>query len=93
MKLPPRAPNLNSYAERFVRTIKESCLDKFIWFGEDGFRKGVQEFIAHYHGERNHQGLDNKLIQAEDGHLGAIGEIQQRQRLSGLLNYYYRKAA
>jgi hypothetical protein len=50
-------------------------------------------FIAHYHRERNHQGLENKLIQAEAGHLGATGEIEQRQRLGGLLNYYYRKAA
>ena len=93
VKLPPRSPNLNAYAERFVRSIKESCLEKMIWFGEDALRKGVQEFVAHYHGERNHQGLENRLIQAEDGHLGATGAIQQRQRLGGLLNYYYRAAA
>ena len=76
-----------------MRTIKESCLSKVIWFGEDALRKGVGEFMAHYHRERNHQGLENKMIQAEQGHLGATGEIQQRQRLGGLLNYYYRKAA
>ena len=93
VKLPPKSPNLNAYAKRFVRTIKESCLEKMIWFGEDALRKGVQEFMAHYHRERNHQGLENRLIQAEGGHLGATGEIQQRQRLGGLLNYYYRKAA
>jgi putative transposase len=64
-----------------------------IWFGEDALRKGIQEFLAHYHHERNHQGLENRLIQAEDGHLGATGAIRQRQRLGGLLNYYYRAAA
>jgi transposase InsO family protein len=93
VKLPPQSPNLNAYAERFVRSIKESCLEKMIWFGEEALRKGVQEFMAHYHRERNHQGLENRLIQPEADHLGATGEIQQRQRLGGLLNYYYRNAA
>jgi transposase InsO family protein len=47
----------NAYAERFVRTIKESCLDRLILFGEDSLRKAIREFVAHYHLERNHQGL------------------------------------
>jgi len=68
-------------------------LERVIWFGEDTLRNGVQNLVAHYHGERNHQGLENKLIPAEEGHLGATGEIQQRQRLGGLLNSYYRTAA
>jgi transposase InsO family protein len=50
VKLPPRSPNLNSYAERFVRSIKESCLDRMILFGEDALRTAVREFVAHYHG-------------------------------------------
>src|SRR2546426_4766452 len=62
VKLPPRAPNLNAYAERFVRTMKEGCLDQMILFGEQSLRNAVREFGAHYHGERNHQGLDNRLI-------------------------------
>jgi transposase InsO family protein len=62
VKLPPRSPNLNSYAERFVRTIKESCLERMILFGEDALRTAVREFVAHYHGERNHQGIGNLLI-------------------------------
>ncbi len=57
VKLPPRSPNLNAHAERFVRSIKESCLDRLIFFGEGSLRKGIHEFIAHYHRERNHQGL------------------------------------
>jgi putative transposase len=56
VKLPPRSPNLNAYAERFVRTIKESCLERMIFFGEDSLRKAIREFVEHYHAERNHQG-------------------------------------
>jgi len=48
VKLPPRSPNLNAYAERFVRTIKEGCLDQMIFFGEDSLRNAVREFTAHY---------------------------------------------
>jgi putative transposase len=93
MRLPPRSPNLNAYAERFVRTIKESCLDRMILFGEDALRKSVQEFTAHYHLERNHQGLGNRLILPASAHVGTTGEIRRRERLGGMLNYYYREAA
>ena len=62
VKLPPRSPNLNAYAERFVRTIKEGCLERMIFFGEDSLRKAIREFVEHYQAERNHQGLDNRLI-------------------------------
>ena len=93
VKLPPRSPNLNAYAERFVRSIKESCLERMIFFGEESLRTAIQNFVAHYHGERNHQGLANQLISPEPGHLGNAGEVQRRQRLGGMLNYYYRAAA
>jgi len=56
VRLPPRSPNLNAFAERFVRTIKESCLDRMILIGEASLRQAVAEFIEHYHRERNHQG-------------------------------------
>jgi putative transposase len=92
VKLPPRSPNLNAYAERFVRTIKESCLDRMILFGEDALRKCIQEFIAHYHLERNHQGLSNRLI-ISPPEPAMTGAIQERHRLGGMLNYYYRDAA
>ncbi len=62
VKLPPRSPNLNSYAERFVRSIKESCLERMILFGESALWSAVREFTAHYHAERNHQGIGNLLI-------------------------------
>jgi transposase InsO family protein len=93
VKLPPRAPNLNAHAERFVRTIKESCLERMILFGEGSLRKAVHEFVVHYHCERNHQGLGNRLIIEEEPYASSIGAIQCRQRLGGMLNYYYRHAA
>ena len=93
VKLPPRSPNLNAHAERFVRSIKESCLGRLILFGESALRAGVQDFVAHYHSERNHQGLSNRLIQPQADHLVNTGAVQRRERLGGLLNYYYRTAA
>jgi len=92
VKLPPRSPNLNAYAERFVRTIKESCLERMILFGERSLRKAVHEFMVHYHTERNHQGLGNRLVIPEQGQLGNTGAIRRRQRLGGMLNYYHRAA-
>jgi transposase InsO family protein len=93
IKLPPRSPNLNGHAERFVRTIKESCLDRMVLFGETSLQRAVYQFLIHYNTERNHQGLGNRLIDQHPNHLGASGAIQRHQRLGGLLNYYYRSAA
>ncbi len=62
VKLPPRSPNLNAHAERFVRSIKESCLNRLILFGDHSLRRAIREFVTHYHQERNHQGLGNRLI-------------------------------
>jgi len=93
VKLPPRSPNLNAYAERFVRTIKESCLERMILFGEESLRTAIHNFVAHYHTERNHQGLANRLISPEPDHFEKTGVAQRRQRLGGMLNYYYRTAA
>ena len=93
VRLPPRSPNLNAYAERFVRSIKESCLERMILFGEESLRTAISNFVAHYHTERNHQGLANRLIRPETGHLTNSGLVQRRQRLGSMLNYYYRSAA
>ena len=60
--IPERAPNANAYAERFVRSIKEECLERIIPLGERHFRHAIMDFVEHYHRERNHQGLDNRLI-------------------------------
>jgi transposase InsO family protein len=93
VKLPPRSPNLNAHAERFVRSIKESCLERMIFFGEDALRNAVHEFVAHYHLERNHQGLRNQLIVPLATSSRRVATVERRQRLGGLLNYYYRGAA
>jgi putative transposase len=93
VKLPPRSPNLNAHAERFVRSIKESCLERLILFGESSLRTAVQNFVTHYHGERNHQGLANRLIQPDPHQLANRGPIKCGQRLGGMLKYYYRTAA
>ena len=93
VKLPARSPNLNAYAERFVRSIKEECLERMIFFGEVSLRKGIQEFGLHYHSERNHQGLGNRLILPDEKAAKTGGAVQRRQRLGGMLNYYYRTAA
>jgi hypothetical protein len=76
-----------------LRTIKESCLDRMILFGEGSLPKVIREFVAHYHGERNHQGLGNRLIIPDESHAGNAGAIRRRERLGGMLNYYYRAAA
>src|SRR3954469_496084 len=60
VKLPPQSPNLNAYAERFVRSIKESCLERLILFGERSLRTAAREFVVHYLKERHHQGLGNQ---------------------------------
>jgi putative transposase len=93
VKLPPRSPNLNAYAERFVRSIKENCLDQMIFFGEDALRNTIREFITHYHIERNHQGLENRLIVPLEMIATGTAVVKKRERLGGLLNYYYREAA
>ena len=92
VKLPPRSPNLNAYSERFVRTIKESCLEQMILFGEESLRTSIRQFMDHYHLERNHQDLENQLITPMKGTVNTEGRIERRERLGGLLNYYYRAA-
>jgi putative transposase len=93
VRLPPHSPNLNAHAERFVRTIKKSCLSRLILLGEGSLRKVISEFVAHYHTERHHQGRGNRLLRPEPGHEGTTGVVPQLQRLGGLLNYYDRAAA
>jgi transposase InsO family protein len=89
VKLPPRSPNLNPHAERFGRTIKESCLDRMILFREGSLRKTIREFVAHYQGERNHQGLGNRLIIPDESPAGYGAAIRCPERLGGMLDYYY----
>jgi len=91
IRTPFRAPNCNAYAERFVRSIKEECLERVIVFGERHLRRTIAEFVAHYHAERNHQGIGNELIDPFERADGQ-GRVRRRQRIGGMLNYYYRAA-
>jgi transposase InsO family protein len=91
VQTPYRAPNANAYAERFVRSIKQECLDRVIPFGACHLRQTIAAYVEHYHRERNHQGLDNALI--DDRARRPMGiRIRRRPRLGGLLNYYERAA-
>ncbi len=93
LKLPARSPDLNAYAERFVRSIKSECLAQLIPLGERHLRTAVKEYTEHYHVERNHQGLDNELIEDRRDAAGVSGDVERREPLGGILNYYYRRAA
>ena len=92
VRLPPRSPNLNAWIERFMRSIKSECLDRMIFFGEESLRRAVREYLAHYHVERNHQGLDNAIIEPK-GIVRGSGRVRCRERLGGMLRYYQRDAA
>ncbi len=95
VRLPPRSPNLNAFAARWVRSVQEECLSKMIFFGERSLRQALKEYLAHFHSERNHQGKGNVILFPADDVDSArqSGPIECRHRLGGLLKYYYRKAA
>ena len=91
VRAPIRAPNANAYAERFVRSIREECLDRLVLFGERRLLRVLDEFVTHYHLERNHQGLGHELIVPETRPLRGT-RVRCRERLGGLLRYYHRAA-
>ena len=93
VRLPAKSPNLNSHLERFHLSIKSECLSRMIFFGEPSLRRAVNSYLIHYHEERNHQGLGNRLIDPGDEVGQMKGAIQCREHLGGLLKYYYRQAA
>jgi transposase InsO family protein len=88
IRLPPRSPNLNAYSERFVRSIKEECLERMIFVGQASLRRAISEFVVHYHSERNHQGVENRLLQPGATLPMQEARVQRRQRLGGMLNFY-----
>jgi transposase InsO family protein len=90
--LPPRSPNLNAYCERFVRSIKEEAFNRMVILGERALYYTIQQYLAHYHMERNHQGLDKQLITQEVEGGRPTGPVVRRERLGGLLSYYHREA-
>jgi putative transposase len=94
LRLPARSPNLNSYAERWVRSVKEECLSRLILFGESSLRRAMQEYIVHYREERNHQAKGNRILfPSRSKARRNTGAVRCRERLGGLLKYYEREAA
>jgi hypothetical protein len=93
--LPAKSPNLNAFAERWVRSVKQECLSKLILFGEGPLLRVLAEYNRHYHHERNHQGKDNRLLfpDVSERRYPSGGNVVCRQRLGGLLKYYYQRAA
>jgi transposase InsO family protein len=94
LTLPARSPNLNAYAERWVRSVKEECLSKVILLGECSLRRALSEYVEHYHAERNHQGKGNARLFPRDMDIRRQPQpVQCRERLGGLLRYYHQEAA
>jgi transposase InsO family protein len=87
-----REHGFDAFAERFVESAKSECLDRMVLLGEGHLRGAVREFVDYYHKERPHQGLGNKLIAPHTTVIG-IGPMKCRERLGGLLKFYYREAA
>jgi putative transposase len=93
IKTPVRSPRANSYAERFVGTLRRECLDYVLILGERHLRSILAEYARHYNGHRPHQGLGQEPPQREPGHCAGItARIERRQVLGGLISEY-RKAA
>ncbi len=93
LRVPSRSPNLNAYAERFVRSIKGECLRHIVPLGEGHLRAVVHDFVEHYHAERNHQGLGNVIPFPSPDPASRVGRIDRRERLGGVLSFYTRSAA
>jgi hypothetical protein len=84
IRLPPRSPNLNAFAERFVRTIKEQCVDRMIFFCRSSLERALSQYTAHYHSERNHQGVGNRLLRSPTAFARRCGPVRCRERLGGM---------
>ena len=93
MKLPPRSPNLNPVAERWVRSVKSETLSRLIVFSEESLRDTLREYLVHFHQERNHQSFENRLLFPRPGSTDGSGKITTKERLGGLLRFHHRVAA
>jgi hypothetical protein len=91
--LPPQSPDLNSFVERWVRSVRQECLSKLILFGGASLRRALTEYVEHFHGERNHQGKQNQILfPPARGRRTRKGCVRCNERLGGLLKYYSRAA-
>ncbi|GJM17982.1 MAG: integrase [Phycisphaeraceae bacterium] len=92
VKLPPRSPNLNAYAERFVRSIKSECLEHVIPIGEQHLRRAVDSYVEHYNRDRPHQGLGNNLLHPCAQLVPSEDRIVCDEKIGGLIRSYRRAA-
>ena len=90
-RIPARSPNCNAHIERFMRSIKDDCLDRLILFGEPSLERAITSYLLYYHRERNHQGLKSRIIEPASEVGRKNGEVVRRDRLGGLLRFYYRE--
>ncbi len=101
-----RSPNTNTFVERFIQSIQQECLDRFVIFGEQHMDHVCREYLAHYHNERPHQSLENEPVTAPkkrgrpksrrgnvEDEIVPLAEVRCKARLGGLLKSYSRKAA
>ena len=93
VRLAPQSPNLNAHIERFMRSLKEECLERMIFFGEKSLQAATVAYMEHFLRERNHQGMGNQLLDPGEEIAKKAGEIVCRERLGGMLRYDYREAA
>lgn len=92
IKLPPKSPNLNAYAERFVRSIKHECLNRIIPIGERHLWRAVDAYVRHYNHHRPHQGVGNVVLDPSFEPAEPVGEIVCDEQLGGLIRSYRRAA-
>lgn len=93
VRTPPSAPNCNAHLERFNGSFKREAADRVIFIGESHLQRVIDEYLVHYHRERNHQGLNGHLIELGEEIGRTDGDIQHRERLGGMFHYFYRDAA
>ncbi|MBL8270901.1 MAG: transposase [Steroidobacter sp.] len=92
IRLLPRSPTLNAYAERFVRSVKTACTGRMVFFSRSSLERALTQYVAHYHEGRNHKGLNNRLLKDSNLPIYRGGQVERRERLGGMLHFYYREA-
>src|SRR5258707_9295776 len=93
LALPARSPNLNAYAERWVRSVKEECLSKVILFGERSLRRALSNYVEHFHAERNHHGEGQRPAVSSGCGPPPRGAGAVPRAIGRLLRYYPQEAA
>ncbi len=95
LRSPPRAPRANTYAERWISTVRRECLDRLLIFSEGKLRSVVAEYETHYNEHRPHRALAQRapLTDAGSGPSGELSATVQRTEVLGGLIHEYRCAA